>query len=132
MTRRTLLKNHEILAAKPHLLSHQTILAIIACTLIVLIALLTLGPVSWRPRFVGANVDRFIGFLVLGSFLGLAQPRRFFIVCTVIILGAVFLEYSQSFMRGRHGVLHDFEFKVIGGLLGAGMARALTGTIRIF
>ncbi len=72
------------------------------------------------------------GFLVLGSFLGLAQPRRFFIVCTVIILGAVFLEYSQSFMRGRHGVLHDFEFKVIGGLLGAGMARALTGTIRIF
>jgi hypothetical protein len=132
MTRRSLLEDHEILAAKPNLLSHQTILAITACALIALIALLTLGPVSWRPQLVGANVDRFIGFLVLGSFLGLAQPKRFFVVCMVIILGAVFLEYSQSFMRGRHGVLHDFEFKVIGGLLGAGIARAFTGTIRIF
>lgn len=132
MTRRTLSEKHELLAAKPHLLLHQTILAITGCVLIALIALLTLGPVSWRPQLVGANVDRFIGFLILGTFLGLAQPRRFFIVCTVIILVTVFLEYSQSFMRGRHGVLHDFEYKVIGGLLGAGMARAFTGTIRIF
>lgn len=113
-------------------LSLQTPLVIVACLLIALIAFLTLGPVSWRPHVVGANVDRFVGFLVLGSLLALAQPKRFFVVCAIIILGAVFLEYSQSFLRNRHAVLHDFEFKVIGGLLGAGMVRAFTGAIRIF
>lgn len=110
----------------------QGILIVAACVLIAMITFMTLGPIGWRPRMIGANVDRFIGFLVLGALLAFAQPKRFFIVCAIIIMGAVLLEYSQSFFRGRHGVLHDFEFKVFGGLLGAGIARALTGTIRVF
>jgi hypothetical protein len=132
MRRYAPLKNQRMSFAERDSLSLQAPLAIVACLMVALIALLTLGPVSWRPHFIGANVDRFIGFLVLGSFLALAQPKRFLIVCASIIIGAVFLEYLQSFLRNRHGVLHDFEFKVIGGLLGAGMVRTFTGTIRIF
>lgn len=132
MTEHALSKDRGAWPAKQYLAPLQTMLLVAAVVILVVIAALTLGPVRWRPHIIGANVDRFVGFLILGSFLTLAQPRRFFMVCAVIIAGAVFLEYLQSFMQGRHGVLHDFEFKVVGGLLGAGIARTFTGAIRIF
>lgn len=121
----------EGITAEPQLPLQMSFL-VIAGALIAAVILITLGPVGWRPHLIGANVDRFMGFLALGSILALIQPKRFFIVCAAIILGALFLEYSQTFFRGRHGGVHDFEFKVVGGLLGAGFSRALTGTIRIF
>ena len=121
----------EGIGAEPQL-PLQMLFVVMTGVLIAAVIVITLGPVGWRPHLIGANVDRFVGFLVLGSFLALMQPKRFFIVCAAIIMGAVFLEYSQTFFRGRHGGVHDFEFKVVGGLLGAGFARALTGTIRIF
>jgi len=126
------LPHSRLAAPAPRSLTAQILLSVIALLVLTCITVITLGPVGWRPHIIGANVDRFVGFLILGACLGLAWPRHFFVVCAAVIIAAVLLEYAQLFMRGRHGVLHDYEFKVLGGLLGAGIARACSGRIRIF
>lgn len=88
-----------------------------------LIVVMTLGPISARPRLtIPANGERFGAYLLLGLCFAFAYPRRIFLLGVALIIAAGGLEWAQNFVPERDGRLEDFLFKaigVVGGLIAA-------------
>jgi VanZ family protein len=55
----------------------------------------------------------------------LAYPKRFFFVCCIVFIGAIILEYLQTFTPDRHGTLIDASEKIVGGALGIFAGRGM-------
>jgi VanZ family protein len=65
-----------------------------------------------------AHFEHVIAFAVFGALFAFAYPRRVILVCCVVFISAVALEYLQTLAPDRHGKLIDAFEKVIGGALG--------------
>ena len=96
------------------------------------IAFVTLSPIGDRPVTpFGANEERFAAFFAVSLLLMMAYPARRLTWFVLLVVGAGLLEASQNIVPGRHGRLHDFEFKTLGilcgGALGVLLERFLLG-----
>jgi hypothetical protein len=84
------------------------------------ILIVTAGPLSLRPTSgASADTERFIAFAVSGGLFGLGYPRQLTLVLPLIVLAAATFELAQLLFPGRHGTIHDFAVKAVGGLVGA-------------
>lgn len=70
------------------------------------------APATW------AHVEHAIAFLTLGLLFALAYPKRFGMVCAIVVAAAIGFEYLQTFTPDRHGTLIDAAEKVVAGCLG--------------
>jgi VanZ family protein len=79
----------------------------------------TLAPLLMRPEMrLYAHFEHVIAFVVFGALFSFAYPRRYIFVCSIVLIGAVSLEYLQTLTPDRHGRLVDAFEKVVGGAFG--------------
>lgn len=94
-----------------------------AWTLLVAVAILTLGPVGLRANLgILPDLDRVLGFAAFGFVFAIAYPKHLRLVIILTLLGIVLLEYGQTLTPDRHGSGHDILVKFAGASLGIGAA----------
>src|SRR3954449_962530 len=88
----------------------------IALALALAIAVVTLGPISFRPM-TGAppDVERGVAFLLFGAAISLfcSRSRNLLVALLLAVASAGLLEIGQNFVPGRQGALHDFLVKAL-------------------
>ncbi|MHC1550415.1 hypothetical protein [Phyllobacterium sp. K27] len=91
----------------------------LAWALLVMIMVMTVGPVTLRPAtWIGPNVERFSAFLLLGITFSLTYPKRLIFVAIIVIISCGFFEYAQHFMQNRHADIGNFLVKIAGAAIG--------------
>ncbi len=99
----------------------------IACVLIlIVIALVTLSPIEWRPQTGHVSLERGAAYLLFGVALGTGFPRRLPYCWGVVVTVAVVLEALQLIDPGRHARVQDMLVKAAGGVIGTLIPWALT------
>ena len=98
----------------------NSILRIAAWLLLLAVCLMTLGPVSLRPRLNSFPVDfeRLGAWACVGGAFVLAYPGRRLRLLLLLVSAAGLLEVAQHLVLGRHGELRHFLFKAAGATLG--------------
>jgi len=87
---------------------------------ILLVLLVTLVPIGWRPATgLSPNIERFCVMAAVGALFAAAYPRRFWLVVLTLSLTAAMVEPLQSLAAGRHPSFRDVEYKSLGATLGA-------------
>ncbi|MDQ0995004.1 lipoprotein signal peptidase [Phyllobacterium ifriqiyense] len=91
----------------------------LAWVLLLLIMVMTVGPITLRPAtWIGPNVERFSAFLLLGITFSLTYPKRLIFVAIIIIVSCGLFEYAQHFMQNRHADFANFLVKIAGAAMG--------------
>jgi glycopeptide antibiotics resistance protein len=91
-----------------------------------LLTLVTLCPIEYRPTTGHVTMERLAAFAVFGALCGFAFPRKQSRNLAVVIAVAVVLEFGQRFAPTRHGELLDALVKIVGGVTGVLVAGVLT------
>ncbi|MBM6580148.1 hypothetical protein ILT44_08145 [Microvirga sp. BT689] len=92
----------------------------VAWLLVLAIAVVTLGPVEFRPvTGASVSVERFVAFALLGTAFSVGYPKHRLSILVLLIAMAGALELAQNSVPGRHGHLSDGLIKASGALLGA-------------
>ena len=100
---------------------------IAAVATILLVVVLTLGPVSLRSMSpIDPMFDRALAYAVIGFLLVLSFPRHPWRVVVGVLVLIVALEAAQGFRPDRHGRVPDVVEKTVGA--GFGVAAA-TGAL---
>ena len=93
------------------------------------IAYATLSPLNERPEISAygflnlfSHFDQYIAYAVVGSLFGFAYPRQTFLVCVLVLGGAILLELAQMLTPDRHARVLDAVRKLIGGAFGIAFA----------
>lgn len=91
---------------------------------LMLILFATVLPIDTRPHIggLGADSERFLAYFLAGGLLSFAYPRQRWLVLGGLVLVALGLEWLQTLEMTRHGRPHDAVVKVLGGVLGGGLA----------
>jgi hypothetical protein len=106
-------------------MSHK-IVALAAWVLLAFIAYATISPLQDRPTLsTSSSFEHLAAFAVLGGLFCLAYPRRIFLVCLIVLGGAVMLELLQLVTSDRHGRFPDAIEKMTGGAAGIAVARII-------
>jgi hypothetical protein len=91
----------------------------VAWLLVVAVAVVTLGPLEWRPSTpLPAHLERFIGIALITGAFCLGDPRYRLVILVLVIGGIGLLEVAQDIIPGRHGKRVDLAIKVAGALVG--------------
>lgn len=91
----------------------------IAWTLLALILMATVGPITLRPITpFGPNFEPFAAFAVLGLVFSLTYPKRLIYVAALIAVSCGLFEYAQHFIPGRHADIDNFFVKFAGAAVG--------------
>jgi VanZ family protein len=97
--------------------------------IMVLLVIAALGPAKWTPRTaLGWQIDHFLGYFVITSFVCLAWPRPF-VVGGALMAAAVLLESLQGLTPDRTANLLA-AFYGAGGVLAAALLAELFIRIR--
>ncbi|MET0876052.1 MAG: VanZ family protein [Tardiphaga sp.] len=96
-----------------------------AWIILAVIVFATLSPIGFRPHLGSVSVERFGAFASVGLLFGLAYPKRFWLVLTLVVGTAVLLEAMQRLTPDRHGEIPDALVKFFGGVFGVGISFAL-------
>jgi hypothetical protein len=96
-----------------------------AWIILAVIVFATLSPIGERPHLGNVGVERFGAFAAAGLLFGLAYPKRFWLVLTLVVGTAVLLEAMQRLTPDRHGEIPDAFVKLAGGAFGVGMSFVL-------
>ena len=79
-----------------------------------------LAPIFMRPEMkTYARFEHVLAFAFLGALFTFAYPRRFLLVCCIVLGSAALLEIAQTLTPDRHGTMMDALEKIAGG--GAGI-----------
>ena len=92
----------------------------------------TLSPIDLRPQFAEQALEHLAGFAVLAFLFGMAYPRHFVAVMTLVVASAILLELLQMLTPDRHARLIDATIKLAGGIVGVIAARIAQGTVLSF
>ena len=76
------------------------------------------------------HLEHVIAFAILGAIFAFAYPKRIYLVCSVVFLSAIVLEYLQTFTPDRHGTMIDAFEKIVGGAVGIFTAHAILSYAR--
>lgn len=91
-----------------------------AWSMLGLIAVWTLGPLSYRPRMAPPQLERFGAYFVLGALFSVAYDRPRVVAVALSIL-AIGLELGQFLAPGRDAGLPDAVAKVLGAVAGVAL-----------
>lgn len=98
---------------------------------ILIIAISTVSPIYVRPMSgLPPDIERFAAFAIVGGFFVLGAPQRWPSIVLLVVIVAALLEIGQEAVPGRHGTVHDFMVKAVGGAAGAGAALFLNAIVR--
>lgn len=100
----------------------RKILIAAAWAILAVIVFATLSPIGLRPHLASVSVERFGAFATVGLLFGLAYPRRFWLVLTLVVGTALMLEAMQRLTPDRHGEIPDALVKFVGGAFGVGVS----------
>jgi len=103
------------------------LLRIAAWSILVLILVVTISPIQFRP-ITGepADLERFAAFFLVGFLCALAYPRQWLAVLLLTVGCAGMFELLQRLAPERHGEFADFLFKAVGALAGVCIGRGLS------
>ena len=87
------------------------------------ISFATLSPIGLRPELPDQALEHLAGFVVLAFLFGMAYPRHFVAVATLLVASAIILELMQLLTPDRHARLIDATTKLAGGFIGLIAAR---------
>lgn len=100
-------------------MTHTSLFRLLAWTALLMIALVTVGPIDLRPHsFLSPMSERFIGFAAISFVFAIAYPRRIPFVILAVFAAAVTLEWLQLLTATRHGHLFDLLAKLAGSGFG--------------
>lgn len=86
---------------------------------LILIAVVTLGPIGLRPvSGTSPQLERAVAFFVVGLLFALAYPRHVWWAAALVICATFGLELLQNFTPDRHGREADALAKFAGAALG--------------
>jgi hypothetical protein len=81
----------------------------------------TMVPIGLRPiSGLPVNAERFLAFAAIGALFAAGYPRRFWLASALVLFAAGSFELAQHLTLTRHGTIHDFLVKGLGG--GVGLA----------
>jgi VanZ family protein len=85
-----------------------------------------LAPYLRQPEMqTYAHFEHVIAFALLGALFTFAYPKRFLMVCCIVLGGAALLEIAQTLTPDRHGTLIDAVEKIVGGAVGIAFVRSI-------
>jgi VanZ family protein len=96
--------------------------AVLAWCALAFIAYATLSPIEQRPVVTGIKIEHFMAFAITGCLFGIAYPKRWLWLLTILAGSAIILEILQHFVPGRHGRVVDLAFKQAGIIVGFAIA----------
>lgn len=99
------------------------LVSIAAWSSLAFIAFSTLSPADLRPQITGVGFEHLAAFALTGLLFGLAYPRHFVLVLTLVLASASILELLQLITPDRHARLPDLLVKMAGGSIGIVVAR---------
>jgi len=102
--------------------------AVAAWLTFALISFATLSPIGLRPEFSNQALEHLAAFIVLAFLFGMAYPRHFVAVTTLMVASAILLELLQLLTPDRHARFIDATTKLAGGMIGVIAAR-IAGTV---
>lgn len=110
---------------------------ILAWLCLAAIAVVTVGPLNWRPESgLSPQLERFAAFALVGLLFSTAYSRHIFIAGAVLIAAAIGLELLQLIEPSRHGRVFDAAVKIFGSVtgltLGYFFSRLALPFVRIF
>lgn len=83
------------------------------------IAVVTVGPLNWRPESgVSPQIERFAAFALVGFLFAAAYSRHIFIAAAIVIAAAIAFELLQLIEPSRHGRIFDAAVKIVGSMTG--------------
>jgi VanZ family protein len=100
-------------------------LKICSVVIMVLLVIAALGPAKWAPRTpLGWEVDHFVGYFAITSFVCLAWPRP-------IVVGGILMAVS-ALLEGLQALTPDRSSNVLAAVCGAGGALAAALLAELF
>jgi len=100
--------------------------ALASVAILIVIVFATLAPIQQRPRLpMPVDVERGLAFAAMAFCISVALSRSYGLIAIGCIVLAGGLEWLQTLLATRHGQVHDFEVKALGGLLGVAMVVAM-------
>ena len=85
-----------------------------------------LAPLLRQPEMqTYAHFEHVIAFAILGALFTLAYPKKLWLVCCMVLGGAILLEIAQTLTPDRHGTLIDATEKIAGGAIGIVLVRLI-------
>ena len=95
----------------------HTFLKFSSVAILILLAIMALGPENWQPRTgLGWEFDHFAGYFVITTFICLAWPRP-------MVVGPVIMAFGSA-LEGLQAFTPDRSSNVVAALYGAGGALA--------
>lgn len=96
----------------------RSILTAVPWLLLLLLVLVTVVPIEWRPTIGRPNIERVTALAAVGFAFGFVYPRHIVAVAILIIGTTILLEATQLFLPTRHGREYDLAVKLVGGTFG--------------
>jgi hypothetical protein len=107
-------------------LTATRILQITAWLLLIGLAIVTIGPIQFRPVSpLPTQLERSLALAVIGFVFALAYPRRLLLVIVLVVGATTLFEALQLVEPSRHGRLVDVAVKLIGGGFGVAAGNVL-------
>lgn len=92
---------------------------ILAWLCLAAIAVVTIGPLGWRPESgVSPQIERFAAFALAGLLFSTAYSRRILVAAAIVISAAIGFELLQLMEPSRHGRVFDAAIKIAGSMTG--------------
>jgi len=107
----------------PRLVTAERALKIVAWLLLIALAIVTVGPISWRPISpLPVQLERMLALAVIGFAFGVAYPHRLLWVIALVFTSTIVFEALQLVEPSRHGRFIDLTVKLFGAAVGIGVA----------
>ena len=101
------------------MISRQRALQLLAWLLLIALAIVTIGPIEFRPISpLPVQIERATALAVIGFVFALAYPRHILLVGFVLFAATVLFEALQVLEPSRHGRVVDVAVKLVGAAFG--------------
>lgn len=104
------------------MISRQLVLRILAWLLLIALAIVTVGPIEFRPISpLPVQIERATALAIIGFVFALAYPRHILFVGLLLFAATASFEALQVLEPSRHGRVVDLAVKLVGAAFGLGL-----------
>ena len=104
------------------MISRQRALQVLAWLLLLALAVVTVGPIEFRPISpLPVQIERATALAIIGFVFALAYPRHIVLVGLILFAVTAVFEALQVLEPSRHGRVVDLAVKLVGAAIGLGL-----------